>query len=66
MSVHREKISKDKQGFNGRFGWMISAVKMVREPMTKRLLRSIFCYTTFCLNKLTTYELPYMVTPSCL
>ena len=53
--------------------WTICAVKMVRESMTKRWLCSVavatipfLCDTTFCLNKLTTYEPPYMVTPDCL
>jgi len=48
--------------------WRICAVKMVRESMTKILFFrvaaatiSLFCDTTFCLSKLTTYEPPYMI-----
>ena len=41
--------------------------------MTKKIVvqchgnkRIVFCDTTFCLNKLATYEPPYMATPNCL
>ena len=52
--------------------WTICAVKMVRVSkkvcwvVSRQQKWSFFCDTTFCLNKLTAYEPPYMVTPNCL